>query len=416
MANQQHLDMLRKGVTEWNAWRREHYLVRPDLSGADLQDGALSNWSEGSHALREALRNGAAFRDPLFPGIDLRWANLSGANLKRADLRNAKLERADLRGAHLEEANLSLAQMPNADLSHASMHQIHLSGANLFEADMFHVDLTKADIRNANLRQAHLAGSCLEEADIHGANFDNAFLNRVNLRESNLSRVNLFQADVRDADLSGANLDMARFVQTDLRGANVTGCSVRGVTVDHVQLEQAIESTLLLTEPGEPIIAVDSLEIAPFVWMLLENASVSRLIEQMKTRIILILGNFDEHHQNHLAMLKEAIREQHYVSLYIDIETLARETQEHQKLKTTMRTLAYFSRIILVDITNGENLLTYLTELVSELTVPVQPLLEVSQEHKNTLMNREHLSEILPLYEYGSVADMQARLQQLQIG
>ena len=64
MANQEHLDILKQGVDEWNKWRGENSEIRPDLSGAYL---------------REA---------------DLREANLFGANLRGADLGGA-----DLRGA-----------------------------------------------------------------------------------------------------------------------------------------------------------------------------------------------------------------------------------------------------------------------------------------------------------------------------
>ena len=39
MANPVHLEILKQGVETWNAWRREHAEVKPDLSGEDL-DGA----------------------------------------------------------------------------------------------------------------------------------------------------------------------------------------------------------------------------------------------------------------------------------------------------------------------------------------------------------------------------------------
>lgn len=47
MANQEHLDMLRKGVGEWNVWRERHDDVRPNLNDADLSGANLSRANLG---------------------------------------------------------------------------------------------------------------------------------------------------------------------------------------------------------------------------------------------------------------------------------------------------------------------------------------------------------------------------------
>ena len=75
MANPEHLEILKRGVEEWNTWRKENPEVRPDLSEARL---------------REANLNGA----------NLSGANLFKANLSRATLSGANLTGADLRGAN----------------------------------------------------------------------------------------------------------------------------------------------------------------------------------------------------------------------------------------------------------------------------------------------------------------------------
>jgi uncharacterized protein YjbI with pentapeptide repeats len=49
MANQDHLDILAKGVEVWNAWREQNPQAKPDLHGAEL---SVKN-------LRGAALNGA---------------------------------------------------------------------------------------------------------------------------------------------------------------------------------------------------------------------------------------------------------------------------------------------------------------------------------------------------------------------
>jgi hypothetical protein len=38
VANQEHLEILAHGVEAWNAWRKKHPEVRPELNGAKLID------------------------------------------------------------------------------------------------------------------------------------------------------------------------------------------------------------------------------------------------------------------------------------------------------------------------------------------------------------------------------------------
>jgi uncharacterized protein YjbI with pentapeptide repeats len=58
MANDEHVAILKKGVAAWNAWRDENPDIRPDLSGANLNEANLNE-------------------------ADLRGADLSGANATR---------------------------------------------------------------------------------------------------------------------------------------------------------------------------------------------------------------------------------------------------------------------------------------------------------------------------------------------
>ena len=99
MANRKHLDILKQGVSVWNAWREENPDVRPDLNRAKLK-GANLRWAD----LSEADLTGANLR-----GTDLRWADLSEANLTEADLTEA-----DLTGANLTEAIVSPVQLCTA--------------------------------------------------------------------------------------------------------------------------------------------------------------------------------------------------------------------------------------------------------------------------------------------------------------
>lgn len=121
MANQKHVDLLKLGWEQWNAWREQNQEIRPDLIGANLRLAELS------------------------------WVNLREANLIVADLYGANLSKADLYQADLFEANLSRAYLARADLTLATLNRANLSEANLSEADLSFADLSEADLSRASI-------------------------------------------------------------------------------------------------------------------------------------------------------------------------------------------------------------------------------------------------------------------------
>jgi hypothetical protein len=147
MADPRALEVIRKGVDEWNKWRMD--IDSPDLSGADLR----------------------------------------GANLRGADLRGADLGKADLYKADLGKANLHRAFLSVADLSWADLRGADLRGANLGKADLGGADLRGADLGGANLYRANLFGTNLSAAELTGADVNEAQWHEAILVDTSLKGV-----------------------------------------------------------------------------------------------------------------------------------------------------------------------------------------------------------------------------------
>lgn len=76
MANEEQVAILKKGVEEWNQWRKDNLGIIIDLRGANLS------------------------------GANLRGANLAGAKLNKANLNGANLWETDLRTANFRQARV----------------------------------------------------------------------------------------------------------------------------------------------------------------------------------------------------------------------------------------------------------------------------------------------------------------------
>jgi uncharacterized protein YjbI with pentapeptide repeats len=144
MANDEQVEMLKKGAAAWNTWRQENpdiRDIRPDLSGADLSGADLS-------------------------GADLSGADLSRADLGRADLSEAILGKAILTMADLREADLRLAYLGEANLREANLSEANLSGAKLVKTNLYRATFLYANLYRATFLYANLSGADLSGADL----------------------------------------------------------------------------------------------------------------------------------------------------------------------------------------------------------------------------------------------------------
>jgi hypothetical protein len=92
------------------------------------------------------------------------------------------------------------------------------------------------------------------------------------LFEADLSGATLFEADLIgatliEAELSGANLEAALLLLTDFSGADLTGCRIYGVSAWRLKLDGAKQQNLVITRWDQPIITVDNIDVAQFIWM-----------------------------------------------------------------------------------------------------------------------------------------------------
>lgn len=278
------------------------------------------------------------------------------------------------------------------------------------EPDLSGVNFREEDLRGINLSEANLRGANLIGADLSGANLIRADLFRADLREANLYRTNLLEADCREAKLSRASM-----VETDLRGANLTGCSVYGISVWNVQLHGATQSNLIITDPKEPVITVDDLKVAQFIYLLLDNRDIRNVINTVTSKVVLILGRFTPKRKEVLDALRNELRKYNYLPVLFDFEKPA-----GRDLTETVSTLAHLARFIIVDLTDPSSAPHEVATIIPQCIVPVQPLL--LQEHTkpgheyamfHDLRTRYHW--VLPTYYYRDTRSLLASLSKCVI-
>ena len=391
MANPEQLERLKQGVEGWNKWRERHPNEPVDLDGAKLTSAVLTQAYLTEANLTRANLSEAYITEARLSRAILAEANLSVANLTRAylnaaDLTRANLTKADLAGATLEGANLSGANLTKANVSGANLERANLSGANLTKANLMKVnlrgatlwqtDLARANLRQAHLRRADLTRANLTEASLMGAYLRQANLTKANLRGAGFKGANLMNARLAGVDLRQADISRAILVEADLEDADLAGCHVYGVSAWDVHLAGAIQTGLVITPEDTAEITVDNLQVAQFIYLLLNNENIRHVIDTITSKVVLILGRFTPERKAVLDALRDTLRTKNYSPVVFDFEKSA-----SRNLTETIRVLAGMARFVIADITDAKSIPQELMAIVPDLpSVPAQPLLLASQQ------------------------------------
>jgi uncharacterized protein YjbI with pentapeptide repeats len=440
MADPEQLSILRRGAKVWNRWRAEHSELSVDLTEAYIGDTNLEKANLTRANLARVNRDHWHYFSTRtnLARAKLTEANLFGANLQKADLRNADLTRACLNSASLESANLSGADLMKADLTDAKLSFARLRSSRLGRANLLRATLTSADLVGANLTRADLASSAFNDAnltDVHlaGANLVGAKLAGATLKNANLSDANLSGADLRNADLRNANLFGACLIEADLRDSNLTaanlleanlchatlvranlqrailtGCTVYGISTWDVNLAGALQENIIITPEGQPMIQVDQLDIAQFIYLLLNNIEIRHVIDTITSKVVLILGRFTKERKPLLEGIRERLRAHGYVPVLFDFDK-----PNSQTTMETITTLAGMARFVIADLTDAKSILQELRGIVPERpSLPVQPLLLKGQYEPGMIDFFRQFPWFLTIVMYKSPDELLVSLQE----
>ncbi len=120
-----------------------------------------------------------------------------------------------------------------------------------------------------------------------------------------------------------------------------------------------------------PIITVDNLEIAQFIYLLLHNEKLRDVIDTIGKKAVLILGRFTDERKAVLEAIREELRRRDYIPILFDFEKPA-----SRDLTETVSTLAHMARFVIADITDAKSIPQELSVIVPNLpSVAVQPLI-----------------------------------------
>ena len=160
-----------------------------------------------------------------------------------------------------------------------------------------------------------------------------------------------------------------------MEDATLTDARVYGISAWDLKLKGAIQRELIITPADAPsTITVDDLEVAQFIYLLLNNDRIRKVINTITSKVVLILGRFSPERKAVLDALREELRKRDYLPIVFDFEK-----PSNRDLTETVSTLAHMAKFVIADLTDAKSLPQELASIVPFLpSVPIQPILLAS--------------------------------------
>jgi hypothetical protein len=132
---------------------------------------------------------------------------------------------------------------------------------------------------------------------------------------------------------------------------------------------------MIITPEDQPAVTVDDLEVAQFVYLLLHNEKLRKIIDTVGRKGVLLLGRFTEGRIEVLERLREELRKRDYVPIVFNFDK-----PETKDFTETVRLLAGLSKFVIADITNPKSAPLELQAAVPDIMVPFRPIIEEGEK------------------------------------
>ena len=287
---------------------------------------------------------------------DLRYIDFSFEGFTEATMKCVK-----------EEGKIIGPNFSNADLTGANFFHALLISTNFKEATIKNVDFLDSTTMRSNFENSIIIDSQFVGADLWGSNFR--------------------FSKIENSDFYGSNL-----TNVDLSNTNMNNCKIYGISAWGIKRNECTKTRNLIISPinsKDALIIVDDIELAQFIYLILDNEKISNLITTMRTKGVLILGSFSEEEKKTLDFIKQIIskNKKGYIPIVFDFDP-----PKLQSLIDTIEVLSLLSRFIIVDLTRSAGQLIELS-LFDKLRIPYAMIISNKAKHVPANIEKYIISE-----------------------
>jgi hypothetical protein len=234
---------------------------------------------------------------------------------------------------------------------------------------------------------------------------------------------NLQGADLANARIADSDFSLVTLVNAKLEDAVIRNTRVFGISAWAIRGTLKLQNELVITPEDQARITVDDLEVANFIYLLLNNEKIRGVIETIGRKGVLVLGRFTER-KHVLEAIKKEVQRLQLLPIVFEFE---RPTD--RDFTETVMTLAGMSRFIVADITAPKSVPLEAQVVVPNYMVPFVPLIQEGEQpfsmfedlwkkHRDWVLeplNYESVDQLIRVFKKAVVDPANERLEGIRI-
>ena len=289
--------------------------------------------------------------------------------------------------------------------------------------DFSNSDMNMASLRNCMFFDCSFDDACLTFTDLVDAYFMNCTFRRTCMRVSKIGNAEFIGCVFEDCDMSYCSAEETSFkgsvfkntkmehmslVHTDFSDTNLDECFLYGISSWDLNLENSIQNNLVITPDDTLSVTVDNIELAQFLYLMINNQRLRDVINTITSKVVLILGNFSPERKTILDQIREQLKTQDVIPVMFDFEK-----PSTRNLTETVMTLAAMSKYVIADLSSPRSIPHELASIARQLpSIRFYPIILVGEKPFGMFDDYRSYPWIRPVKEY-TVDDVENVIEQI---
>ncbi len=251
--------------------------------------------------------------------------------------------------------------------------------------------LTYTDLVDAHFVKCTFRRTCMRVAAIGDAEFKDCIFD-----ESDMSYCSAEETSFEGSTFLKTKMEHMSLVRTAFTDTKLDECYLYGISSWDLNLQNSVQKNLVITPDEMPTVTVDNIELAQFLYLMINNVRLRDVIKTITSKVVLILGNFSVVRKEKLDQIREILRTQDVIPVMFDFEK-----PSTRNLTETVLTLASMSKYVIADLSSPRSVPHELANIARQLpSIRFYPIIVAGEAPYGMFADYAPYTWIRPIKEY----------------
>lgn len=284
-----------------------------------------------------------------------------------------------------------LPEFSGVDFSNTDMNMASLRNCTFWDCSFDDAHLTYTDLVDALFVRCTFRRTCMRVAAIGDAEFKDC-----TFEECDMSYCSAEDASFEGSTFLKTRMEHMSLVRTNFSDTKLDECYLYGISSWDLKLLNSVQKNLVITPDDMSTVTVDNIELAQFLYLMINNERLRDVIKTITSKVVLILGNFSPGRKAILDQIREILKLQDVIPVMFDFEK-----PSTRNLTETVLTLASMSKYVIADLSSPRSLPHELANIARQLpSIRFYPIIVTGEKPFGMFEDYKPYTWIRPIKEY----------------